>query len=805
MPKIVSRSIVCSDSKDKEEYKDDQPLKVYYCLCGQMCLIIDCLLEKLPLRKRDGARVIDGAKRAHKITCEDAEPVFIKRADGAEKQFRKKCKRCGLLLFYQHSPGSNVLFIVRGALTMTCSGGSEQTNFFEHVAAQAAVPTDGAEKIVLTKRTKNMGKFSSVTVSTVDEEDEEIEAREIADSYAANAKIIEKQLLRKGMNKRKLMGEAEVQTVHDREKYDVFLGGSCNPTTWRQEIAIPFMEERDIHFYNPQLPFWRPELIQIEHEAKMSASLLFFVVDNETRAVASMIESTYLAACGRCLVLVVNLFKSEGHVIYGESLSRKELHDLSYSQHVMMDLVEREGIPVFGNMERALECASFLVAKQKEQTLPDFVAGSFGLSNPIRMAHVTLGDKMRKVKEAFDALDIYNVGKLSLEDIGMAFRILTKRTLTPEEIRNIQARNKKRRLSASFSSHYSDSVGRSRRSGSSGCLVRRAPTNSVTKVTARPILAHTRAETIDLCRVSRTDVGAAPCHSSSMTCVPSCSKVSPLAIAAVKNIQKSKARRRTVSGLTKEPDEGDSVVDEALPDHGRILETTRNSIDEGAGIDFDEFCRIVAALKVREDRRKRFPVSLVTLDEVSEPKTLSEISDGKAVPFKNVAWQEENYWNWWKCGGRQDVYLGGMHGDANWREEIAIPMLKRNALTYYSPAYSPWSDRLSSTDMAAMDTSRVLLFVITDKTRSLGSMIMAAYYIGLGRDVILCIQLLPKAVSVHGETLSEAAVKDYNRGRVYLNDLARREGIPVFEGVKEAVECVIQKCLLGNAMSEPNV
>lgn len=112
-----------------------------------------------------------------------------------------------------------------------------------------------------------------------------------------------------------------------------------------------------------------------------------------------------------------------------------------------------------------------------------------------------------------------------------------------------------------------------------------------------------------------------------------------------------------------------------------------------------------------------------------------------------------------------------------WRQKIAIPLLKRYGVTYYNPSLhekisSPViEDFLSESengnetshlelndnsttsiiksasrtlleDLSVMDESKIVLFVITNETRSITSMILAAYYIAMKKNVVLCVQQL---------------------------------------------------------------
>lgn len=135
---------------------------------------------------------------------------------------------------------------------------------------------------------------------------------------------------------------------------DVFLGGSCNPTLWRFVSAIPALESAGLSYFNPQVKEWSDDLMEKEAMAKTKAKVLFFVIDDETRAIASMIEASEFAALEKPMVLVINEVPA-GAVIGGEEVGPNELKDLNRGRKFLEDVAHRHEVPVFKTVAEGIE------------------------------------------------------------------------------------------------------------------------------------------------------------------------------------------------------------------------------------------------------------------------------------------------------------------------------------------------------------------------------------------------------------------------------------------------------------------
>jgi raw len=116
----------------------------------------------------------------------------------------------------------------------------------------------------------------------------------------------------------------------------IFLGGSCDPTTWRADTAIPFLTNARVAFYNPQVADWHDGLVALEATAKEESEVLLFVIDGKTRAIASMLEALAWVAKGRKVVTVVENI-TDGTDIAGQVVTGRELKDLNRGRAYFLD------------------------------------------------------------------------------------------------------------------------------------------------------------------------------------------------------------------------------------------------------------------------------------------------------------------------------------------------------------------------------------------------------------------------------------------------------------------------------------
>ncbi|EGI69865.1 hypothetical protein G5I_01408 [Acromyrmex echinatior] len=207
-----------------------------------------------------------------------------------------------------------------------------------------------------------------------------------------------------------------------RMAYEVFLGGSCNPTTWRSDIAIPTLQNLGITYYNPQVSQWGPELIAQEYEAKQTARVLLFVIDNQTRNSAGIIEAAQLAATrSESLVLVIYPYR-QGQAILGETVSTQEYYDLMNGLLVLQYLMERQRVPIFESVSVALHCTSKML--REKINVQDCVNTEDGIK-PIRISLTQNGTDVVKLREIFKSMDVNDSGTVKLGEAWMMLQSST--------------------------------------------------------------------------------------------------------------------------------------------------------------------------------------------------------------------------------------------------------------------------------------------------------------------------------------------------------------------------------------------
>ncbi|DAZ94841.1 TPA: hypothetical protein N0F65_012530 [Lagenidium giganteum] len=144
------------------------------------------------------------------------------------------------------------------------------------------------------------------------------------------------------------------EMVTDLEAVDVFLGGSCNPTTWRKDTAMPLLDAANVHYFNPQVDEWYEELIQIETHAKETAKIVLMVIDNLTRSIVCINESVEYICRGRRVVLVVDDI-IPGTMVEGAELSSSEIADLNGARECLRALALKKKVRVYDNVAAAIK------------------------------------------------------------------------------------------------------------------------------------------------------------------------------------------------------------------------------------------------------------------------------------------------------------------------------------------------------------------------------------------------------------------------------------------------------------------
>lgn len=536
----------------------------------------------------------------------------------------------------------------------------------------------------------------------------------------------------------------------EKNKLQIFLGGSCNPTTWRQNVAIPFLEANGISYYNPQVDNWTPEVVNLERYAKQNAQILLFVIDKQTRSTTSLVESAFMAGENKSLVLVIypfeynlfsltdeskqtasNSFEKRSRLLK-TSLAKSDKDDHHHhQQNDSFSLVKSSSSSstpssnVTSNssssLSSSINCESNSTTKATRASSTTTKLTSANTNQTIKHVAANYEVDETNFKSIHEEAEQYSGNiEMSGEFISLDefFELKQARAI----LRNLISIKKIPLFSdihqaLKYITNYLDN--------SIDC--QRATLERLDNLTQR-LLDNSNAKFFDEHSLSSTTTSKLIDHQTSQ-----------------------------VYNFISEPSLIKDVYLSLDYDDKMSIESTVIPILEEKGLTYN-YTSIDNVTRLHKDLASLISTSKTTI-------TTTDHTDLINIPKLSIDFQQ---------------------------------MSSPSELTRYSAGYDDTKLAIEK-EICAIKSSRVLLFVITNKCRGLSVMVLASHFMALFRDnVVLCVQYLEEPCSIKGETLTKTAIADYNRGRVYLCDYATKSQIPVFSTIQEAIECCSKKCQYNN-------
>lgn len=128
-----------------------------------------------------------------------------------------------------------------------------------------------------------------------------------------------------------LDAEKEISMLRSkvREQNKVFLGGTCNESTWRTNL-IPLLEEAGIDYFNPVVEDWTPECQEEERRQKQLCNIHLYVITKEMTGVFSIAEAVD-SAWQKGIICIFQ--------VYSDGFSKSQLKSFD----AVVELIDKKG------------------------------------------------------------------------------------------------------------------------------------------------------------------------------------------------------------------------------------------------------------------------------------------------------------------------------------------------------------------------------------------------------------------------------------------------------------------------------